>query len=82
MRSRNLEKQNKVIFIKQLTNMDAKQKLFKRKIMKTEKLGKDSAFPIIYDNPQCHGISKRLYISTMAMQGLLANTNPNTVCLG
>ena len=39
--------------------------------MKKEKL--ESAFPMMYDNPGCRGMSKRFYAACAAMQGILAN---------
>lgn len=39
--------------------------------MEKEKLGEDPAFP--YEDMHDKGMSKRLYIATMAMQGIMAS---------
>ena len=39
--------------------------------MKKEKL--ESAFPMMYDNPGCRGMSKRFYAACAAMQGILSS---------
>lgn len=53
--------------------------------MTTKKLGREPAFPVDEQTIQynqsgiipyaCHGLSKRLYLAGMAMQGLLSNPN-------
>lgn len=58
----------------------------------SKKLGEEPAFPSEYSgggkdelgmpiivHRKCYGISKRLYLAGMAMQGLLSNTEHNRV---